>query len=81
MFLMYGQFWNQTKQQWDWQQIGGSALSEMDANAYCEGFAIHYGMTTKVVGRYGTRMYLPPVQPANPLVWPEIRADMVEHPH
>lgn len=82
MFLVFGQFFNQTNQTWQWQQIGGVCTSEHDADSYAEGFAINYGMTTKVVGRHETRMYLPPQRLGEqPLQWPEIRADMVIQPH
>lgn len=60
MFLVYGQFWNQTRLTWDWQQIGGVCLIEDDADQYAYGFAVSYRIPCKVVGRSGVRLYLPP---------------------
>lgn len=60
MFLVYGQFWNQTRLTWDWQQIGGVCLIEDDADQFAYGFAVSYRIPAKVVGRKGIRLYLPP---------------------
>jgi hypothetical protein len=62
MFLIYGQFWNQTRLTWDWQQIGGVCLIEDDADQFAYGFAVSYGIPAKVIGRKGVRLYLPPVK-------------------
>lgn len=78
MFLVFGQFWNQTRSTWDWQQIGGAAISETDAKQYAEGFAKTYGVPSKVVGKDGTTIYLPPVaDEGQALEWPKIHANMV----
>lgn len=76
MFLIYGQFYNQTKDQWDWQQIGGNAITLEDAKQYAHGFAQTYNTTTKVITRKETFMYLPPVPE---LDWPEIVPGMLEN--
>ena len=61
MFLIYGQFYNQTRLSWDWQQIGGTATYEEDAHAFAYRFAVNYRIPCKLVGRKGVTIYLPPV--------------------
>lgn len=76
---MFGQFWNQTTLKWDWQQIGGNPQSVQDAKDYAESFASTYGVCTKLVGRYRTIMYLPPVaDEGQALTWPTIDATMIQ---
>lgn len=81
MFLIFGQFHNQTKDSWDWQQIGGFCTNELDAVQFAEGFAINYRMTVKVTGRHETLMFLPPIDNEMGLNWPDIRADRIATPH
>ena len=77
MFLVFGQFWNQTTGAHNWQQIGGVCTSEQDAEQFAYGFAINYGMTTKTVGRKGVKMYLPPEKKADALQWPVLTPDVL----
>jgi hypothetical protein len=51
MFLIFGQFWNQTTLTNDWQQIGGTATHEQDAFQFAEGFCHAYKVNVKVHGR------------------------------
>jgi hypothetical protein len=81
MFLVFGQFFNQTTSQWQWQQVGGMPYDETDADQYAYGFARDYGMVCKVVGKKGTKMYLPPVDrldEGTPLEWPAIVPEMIQ---
>ena len=66
MFVIYGQFWNQTRLSWDWQQIGGTPTNREDAHEFAHGFAQSYNVPTKVVTRLGTTMFLPPVADEGP---------------
>lgn len=78
MYLVFGQFWNQTNQSWQWQQIGGTPTNREDANSFAYGFACNYNVVTKVVSREGTSMYLPPVvDEGQHLTWPEIHPEMM----
>lgn len=61
MYLIYGQFWNQTALAWQWQQVGGTATSQTDAEQFAAGFARDYGFAAKIVTRDGVKLYLPPV--------------------
>jgi hypothetical protein len=61
MFLVFGQFYNQTTATWQWQQVGGSAITSEEAEQFAHGFARNYGFAAKIVTRNGTRLYLPPV--------------------
>lgn len=61
MFLVFGQFYNQTTQTWQWQQVGGMPESLEEAEQYAYGFAQNYGFACKVITREGIKMYLPPV--------------------
>lgn len=78
MFLIFGQFWNQTRHTWDWQQIGGNSASEDDAHQYAEGFAKTYGVCSKVLGRHQTVLYLPPFTDAVRVK--ELNAEMLNNP-
>lgn len=78
MFLVFGQFLNQTTQAWQWQQIGGTPTNEDDANQYAYGFARNYGMVCKVVSRDGVKMYLPPIVDESALVFPDIHPEMIQ---
>lgn len=72
MFVIFGQFYNQTTHKWDWQQVGGSATSAEDAKAFAEGFTSTYGVATKLIGRYGTILYLPPITDESQFqTWPK----------
>lgn len=75
MYLIYGQFFNQSTKREDWQQIGGTATNKEDAEQFAEGFTKHYQVTTKVVGRSTQAMFL---SRKDILVWPMIVADMIE---
>lgn len=61
MFIIFGQFWNQTSLKWDWQQVGGQATSAEDAEQFAAGFAREYGLAAKIITRHGVKLYLPPV--------------------
>lgn len=61
MFLVFGQFFNQTSQTWQWQQVGGMPTSQEDAEQFAYGFARDYGFACKIVAREWVKMYLPPV--------------------
>lgn len=61
MFLVFGQFYNQTSQTWQWQQVGGMPTSQEDAEQYAYGFSRNYGFACKIVIRNGVKIYLPPV--------------------
>lgn len=78
MFLVFGQFYNATADSWQWQQVGGTPWDEQEADQYAYGFARDYGIICKVVGRHGTKMYLPPETPEERLIWPDIHPEMIQ---
>ena len=77
MSLIFGQFFNQTLGVWQWQQIGGTPTSSIDAEQFAYGFARDYGIMTKVITRGAVKMFLPPARDNQQLEWPEIQASMI----
>jgi hypothetical protein len=82
MYLVFGQFWNQTVGSWQWQQIGGVPTNQSDASGFAYGFARNYGVCVKVVSRIGVEMYLPPiVDESQAQTWPMLEQEMIHQAH